>query len=88
MSRAHSTASSEAGVSLERLLPLTRRMIRAVHTHCVDCCAGSPVEVRRCEIRDCALWPFRLAREVADLDSQDSAGPVRARAEVGSAEGV
>ena len=45
----------------------------AIRAKCLDCCCGSPAEVRRCGAIDCALWPFRQgtdpfreAREMSD----------------------
>lgn len=35
-------------------------LLRAVREKCIDCCAGSPGEVRRCAMRDCSLWPYRM----------------------------
>lgn len=32
----------------------------AIRAKCLDCCAGSPAEVRRCSMVDCTLWPFRM----------------------------
>lgn len=37
---------------------------RAIRLKCRDCCCGSAAEVRRCEIYDCALWTYRMGREV------------------------
>lgn len=34
--------------------------LRAIRAKCVDCCCGSVVEVRRCTITTCALWPYRM----------------------------
>jgi hypothetical protein len=45
----------------------------AIRAKCLDCCCGSPAEVRRCGMLDCALWPFRMgtdpyreAREISE----------------------
>lgn len=58
----------------------------AIRTKCLDCCAGSPAEVRRCGAIDCALWsfrmgndPFREAREMSD-EQRAAAGERLARA--------
>lgn len=32
----------------------------AIRAKCLDCCAGSASEVRRCVSVDCPLWPFRI----------------------------
>jgi hypothetical protein len=34
----------------------------ALRAHCLDCCAGSADEVRRCMALKCPSWPFRLGR--------------------------
>ena len=36
---------------------------RAIRLKCLDCCAGSEVEVRLCHTLTCPLWPYRMARE-------------------------
>ena len=41
--------------------PLKRA--RAIRAKCIECCAGSPAEVRRCHLYDCTLWPWRLGRK-------------------------
>ena len=41
---------------------------KAVRYRCLDCCAGSPHEVRLCPSSGCALWPFRMGRGIADKD--------------------
>ena len=33
---------------------------KAIRIHCVECVGGSAQAVPLCQIRDCALWPFRL----------------------------
>ncbi len=38
-------------------------ILRAIHANCIDCAGGSPVEVRRCALRTCQLWEFRLGRD-------------------------
>jgi hypothetical protein len=34
----------------------------AIRAHCLDCCAGSPDEVRKCTAVRCPSWPFRMGR--------------------------
>jgi hypothetical protein len=34
--------------------------MQAIREHCLDCCAGSPNEVRLCTAVRCAKWPFRM----------------------------
>ena len=40
--------------------PLPRT--KAIRRNCIECCCGNAAEVRRCEITDCFLWPWRLGR--------------------------
>ncbi len=34
----------------------------AIREKCLDCCAGSNLEVKMCVIQDCSLYPFRLGK--------------------------
>ena len=34
--------------------------LQAIRAHCLDCCAGSDVEVRKCMALRCPSWPFRM----------------------------
>ena len=36
--------------------------VKAIRAFCLDCCGGSPYEVKDCTARDCFLYPFRLGR--------------------------
>lgn len=36
--------------------------LRAIREKCLDCCCGSQREVKICEVRGCALWPFRFGK--------------------------
>lgn len=36
--------------------------IKAIRLKCLDCCGGSRVEVRECELEDCSLWEYRMGR--------------------------
>ena len=47
-------AQLEAG-GIERTTPL-----KAIRSHCIDCCAGNKAEVRRCVAVKCALWHLRM----------------------------
>lgn len=38
----------------------------AIRAKCLDCCCGSAYEVRLCPCSDCALYRYRLGREVVD----------------------
>jgi hypothetical protein len=37
-----------------------RSPLRSIREKCIDCCAGNKAEVARCQMRTCALWPFRM----------------------------
>ena len=41
------------------------RPLRAIRMKCVECCCGNVAEVRRCEMMDCTLWPYRLGKRPA-----------------------
>lgn len=36
--------------------------IRAIRKKCIDCSGGSRDEVKKCELQDCPLHPFRLGK--------------------------
>ena len=36
--------------------------VKAIRAKCLDCCMGSPAEVKRCHISDCELHPFRFGK--------------------------
>ena len=36
--------------------------LRALRLRCIDCCGGSPSEVRLCTAVQCSAWPFRMGR--------------------------
>lgn len=36
--------------------------IKAIRAKCLDCCCNQVMEVRLCEIRECALWPYRMGK--------------------------
>ena len=40
--------------------PRGHSMMDAIRRKCIDCSAGYSAEILRCEIIDCALWPFRM----------------------------
>jgi hypothetical protein len=54
-------------------------ILRVIREKCLDCCAGSESEVRKCGAIKCALWPYRMAsnpfrrREMTD-DQREAAG--------------
>lgn len=45
-----------------RLLGHPESPISAIRAKCVDCCGGSPGEVRKCTAVSCPLWPMRMGR--------------------------
>lgn len=47
--------------SLIRLTPT-----KAIRAKCIDCCCGQVAEIRRCSIKACALWRYRMGREQRD----------------------
>lgn len=36
--------------------------VKAIRAKCLECSAGNPVEVDKCPIADCALYPFRYGK--------------------------
>ena len=36
--------------------------IKAMRAKCLDCCCGSPKEVRLCPVIECALYPYRFGK--------------------------
>ena len=41
--------------------------IKSIRTKCLDCCCGSPQEVRLCPSQNCALWPYRMGKRPSTL---------------------
>jgi hypothetical protein len=41
---------------------MIRSPLMAIRAHCVDCSGESRAEVRRCQVIDCPLFPFRMGR--------------------------
>lgn len=39
---------------------------KAIRLKCLDCCGEQQAEARRCSIKTCALWRFRMGREEHD----------------------
>ena len=48
--------------------------IKAIRAKCVDCSAGSLVEVRECVIKKCPLYPYRMGRRPKENDGEGAAG--------------
>ena len=42
---------------------------KAIRLKCIDCCAGNMAEVRRCPSEHCALWRYRMGKEIKDENS-------------------
>ena len=36
---------------------------KAIRLKCLDCCCGSPGEVRNCTATKCPLFPYRMGKE-------------------------
>ena len=36
------------------------RVLKCIREHCLDCCGGSPKEVRFCTSTGCSLWLLRF----------------------------
>lgn len=36
-------------------------LLVAIRAKCLDCSAGSRKEVHGCKLRNCPLWPYRMA---------------------------
>ena len=36
--------------------------LKALRLKCLDCCCGSPRDVRSCVAVDCPSWPFRMGK--------------------------
>lgn len=46
-------------------------LVSMIRLKCLECCAWNSAEVRRCEIRGCALWlRARGVRKVDDLETE------------------
>lgn len=41
--------------------------MKAIRLKCLDCSAGSPVEVRLCPVDDCSLYPYRFGKRPATI---------------------
>lgn len=37
--------------------------MKSIREKCLDCCAGSSLEVKLCNIQNCPLYPFRFGSE-------------------------
>lgn len=59
---------------LQRLGFKPQSVLQALRERCIDCCAGSTSEVRRCVSVNCPSWPFRMGfnpwREKRELSEE------------------
>jgi len=37
--------------------------LKAIHSHCLDCCLNQPTEVRHCEATSCPVHPLRFGKK-------------------------
>lgn len=44
--------------------PRRRTRAQAIRAKCLDCCRDYSSEVRKCEIKNCPLWVYRMGHEV------------------------
>ena len=52
-------------MTAEEIVALAHRTmspLKALRLRCIDCCAGSSLEVRLCTAVSCPSWPFRMGR--------------------------
>ena len=42
--------------------------IKAIRSHCIDCCCGSKLEVKFCPSVKCSLYPYRLGHKPKVVD--------------------
>lgn len=43
---------------------------KAIRMKCLDCCCGNSAEVRRCHIKDCPLWRYRMGSEKRSIGEE------------------
>ena len=43
----------------------------AIRAKCLDCVCGVAIEVKRCGMLDCALWPFRMGTDPYRAEMSD-----------------
>lgn len=46
---------------------------KAIRLKCLDCCCGNSAEVRRCDLRKCPLWIYRMGSEKKAIALQQAA---------------
>lgn len=50
--------------------PLTRS--KAIRKKCLECQCGNKAEIRRCQMIDCTLWPWRMGKLDKSYSSDDN----------------
>lgn len=55
---------------LKRLTP-----VKAIRSKCLECVVGNMAEVRRCHLKDCALWPYRMGKRPAVSPACEATSP-------------
>lgn len=45
---------------------------KAIRLKCLDCCSGNSAEVRRCDLKKCPLWRYRMGSEKKCVEPQES----------------
>ena len=65
--------------------------VKAIRMKCLDCSGGSRTEAERCQVKDCALYPFRMGRNpfraVRELSEEQRAAAVERLAKARAARG-
>ena len=48
--------------------------IKAIRKKCMDCACGQVIEIRKCPVIECALYPYRMGRrpDKATIDTLKS----------------
>lgn len=48
--------------SLTGMFPKSTSPVDAIRRKCLDCTAGQVAEISDCQIKTCALWPYRMGK--------------------------
>ena len=40
------------------------KLLKAIRRNCIECSAGEVSEVSKCTMTECALYPYRMGRQV------------------------
>ncbi|MFQ5964691.1 MAG: hypothetical protein ACE5KZ_10430 [Candidatus Scalinduaceae bacterium] len=57
---------------MKRLTP-----IKAIRAKCKDCCANQLAKIRKCQITDCPLHPYRMGKRPKEESEQIEAKATR-----------